>query len=153
MRLIRSNRGGPAARGWPTPLEKAGGHDERTGMADNQAADGGVADDGKGEAPGEPDAAGPGGGEAGAGGARRIGGAMMAPAALKLSPREAQLLGLIWQGLSIKVAAVEMRVSEKWARNLRTMLFSKLGVHRQVSAVRRGLELGILRLDPHVDGY
>lgn len=62
-----------------------------------------------------------------------------------LSPREAQVLGLIWEGLSLKEMAVEMGVSTSMAKSARNALFRKMGVHRQVMAVRRALQLGILR--------
>lgn len=50
------------------------------------------------------------------------------------TPREDQVLELIGQGLTNKEIGSELGVAEKTVKNIATMVFSKLGVHRRAQA-------------------
>ena len=63
---------------------------------------------------------------------------------LPLSPREAEVMVALWDGLGIKGAAHRMGLSDKTAKNYAFSLFRKLQVTTQIQMVRRALELGLL---------
>lgn len=130
--------------------------DAGPGVADDSSADGGVADAAAGEEEGEPLDAEQGGGETGWSDAGPGGLVRSTPAALKLmdrervtlSPRQAQALQHMWDGLTMKEAANVTGLSVRYVHNVRLTIFRKLGAHSVVQAVRRGLELGLLGLEP-----
>lgn len=69
-----------------------------------------------------------------------------------LTPQEMVVLELVWSGLQLKEVAVVMQLETKTVMNYRTAIYRKLGVHCVQQALRRGLELGLLRLPP-VEGW
>jgi two-component system, NarL family, response regulator YdfI len=71
-------------------------------------------------------------------------GAATPPAAL--SPREAEILGLLASGLGNKTIAARLGISEHTVKSHVMALFGKLGVSTRAEAVAAGVRLGILML-------
>lgn len=65
-------------------------------------------------------------------------------AALGITPREHEILGLIAEGLSNREIGERLFVSENTVKTHSSRLFGKLGVNRRVQAVQRGRELGLI---------
>lgn len=66
------------------------------------------------------------------------------PAPARLSRREAELLPLLVQGLTLRQAASQLGVSPKTADTYRTNLFRKLKVHNRVALTRLALQQGLV---------
>lgn len=64
--------------------------------------------------------------------------------AAKLSGREAEILGCINRGLSVKQTARELGVADKTVENLQSRLYRKLEARNRAQAVTRAHELGLL---------
>jgi DNA-binding NarL/FixJ family response regulator len=64
----------------------------------------------------------------------------------RLSPREAEVLELLAQGLGNKQIAWELGLSEHTIKFHTSSIYSKLGVTNRTEAVRRGIEHGLLHL-------
>lgn len=64
--------------------------------------------------------------------------------ALRLSPRETEILGLIADGLTNREIAETLFLSEQTVKNLLSSLFHKLGVHNRTEAVSMALRAGVL---------
>ena len=64
----------------------------------------------------------------------------------RLSPREAEVLELLAQGLGNKQIAWELGLSEHTVKFHTSSIYSKLGVTNRTEAVRRGVEHGLLHL-------
>jgi len=65
---------------------------------------------------------------------------------LPLSPREAEVMVALWDGLGVKGAAARLGLSDKTAKNYTFALFRKLNVTTQIQMVRKALELGLLQV-------
>jgi two-component system, NarL family, response regulator LiaR len=65
-------------------------------------------------------------------------------AALGLTPRELEVLGLIAQGLSNREIAERVYLSENTVKTHSSRLFDKLEVRRRTQAVQRGKELRLI---------
>ncbi|MDH5667848.1 MAG: LuxR C-terminal-related transcriptional regulator [Nitrospira sp.] len=63
-----------------------------------------------------------------------------------LNPREFEALHHLWDGLQYKEIATVMKLSTKTVKNYLHTTYAKLRVETNVQAVRRGLELGILKV-------
>lgn len=63
-----------------------------------------------------------------------------------LSPREKQVLALVWDGLSVKEMAKVLDLSENRIKNIMDLTSNKLGVSGKVLMCRRGVELGYLEV-------
>lgn len=63
-----------------------------------------------------------------------------------LAPQEYEVLKHLWDGLQQKEIAAIMTLSTKTVKNYTHALYGKLHVSTNVQAVRRGMELGILRI-------
>jgi DNA-binding NarL/FixJ family response regulator len=61
-----------------------------------------------------------------------------------LSPREAEILGCIARGMSVKQTARTLGVAHKTVENLQGRLFRKLGARNRAQAVARAADLGLL---------
>lgn len=68
-----------------------------------------------------------------------------------LSPREREVLHLLWDGLQTKEIAARLGLAPHWIKNIRFTIGLKLGVHTTMAMVRAGLAQGILKL-PGCDG-
>ncbi|MGW1341293.1 response regulator [Kribbella sp. NPDC002412] len=64
-----------------------------------------------------------------------------------LSPREAEVLALLGQGLSIAAIGAAMYVSHSTAKTYVARLYEKLGASNRAQALMTGLQLGLLRQD------
>lgn len=70
----------------------------------------------------------------------------------KLSPRETEILKMIWEGVDSQETALLLGISVRTVETHRNKILTKLGVTNTVGgrsavlvrAIRRGLELGIL---------
>jgi DNA-binding NarL/FixJ family response regulator len=78
--------------------------------------------------------------------ARREGAGAQAPAVL--SPREAEVLQLLGQGLSVTAIAAAMYVSPSTAKTYVARLYEKLGASNRAQALVMGLQLGLIRPEP-----
>lgn len=65
-------------------------------------------------------------------------------AALGVTPRELEVLGLIAQGLSNREIGERIFVSENTVKTHSSRLFDKLDARNRVQAVKRGKELGLI---------
>ena len=63
-----------------------------------------------------------------------------------LSKRERQVLLCLWDGLSVKETATNLRISFCYAKNVFEHIRIKLGVANRVLIIRRALELGLLTI-------
>ncbi len=63
-----------------------------------------------------------------------------------LTPREAEVLELLSRGLSNKLIAVELHISEHTVKFHISSLYAKLGVTGRVQAVSRGARYGLVSL-------
>lgn len=64
--------------------------------------------------------------------------------AQKLSPREAEVLSLLGQGLSVRAIASSLCVSLSTAKTYVARLYEKLGVSNRAQAIMKALKLGLL---------
>jgi DNA-binding NarL/FixJ family response regulator len=62
-----------------------------------------------------------------------------------LSPREAQVLELLGQGLSVAAIGAAMYVSHSTAKTYVARLYEKLGASNRAQALMTGLQLGLIR--------
>lgn len=65
-----------------------------------------------------------------------------------LTAREIEVLQLVGQGASNKEIAAALLLSEGTVKTHLNSIFSKLEVHDRTGAVTRGLQLGLIRLEP-----
>jgi len=63
-----------------------------------------------------------------------------------LSPREKQVLELLWEGYACKQIARELGISTSSVTSYSYSIYSKFNVEGRVGALRKGLELGILEV-------
>ncbi|GAA3566539.1 response regulator transcription factor [Kribbella ginsengisoli] len=71
-----------------------------------------------------------------------------APTGPILSPREAEVLMLLGQGLSIQAVAGRMFVSHSTAKTYVARVYQKLGASNRAQALIAGLRLGLIRKEP-----
>lgn len=64
--------------------------------------------------------------------------------ALRLTPREGEILACITDGMSVKQTARTLGITTKTVENLQTRLFRKLGARNRAQAVMRARELGVM---------
>jgi DNA-binding NarL/FixJ family response regulator len=64
----------------------------------------------------------------------------------QLTPREAETLQLLAQGLANKQIALELEISEHTVKFHVSSIYAKLGVTNRMEAVRSGLQLGLITL-------
>ena len=65
-------------------------------------------------------------------------------AALRITPRELEILALIAGGLSNKEIATKLFVSESTVKTHSSRVFDKLGARRRTQAVQLGKELRLI---------
>jgi DNA-binding NarL/FixJ family response regulator len=65
--------------------------------------------------------------------------------AAMLSPREAQVLGLLGQGLSVAAISAAMYVSHSTAKTYVARVYEKLGASNRAQALMTGMQLGLIR--------
>jgi DNA-binding NarL/FixJ family response regulator len=70
----------------------------------------------------------------------------MAEATPALTPRELEVLGLLGEGLSNKLIAARLSISENTVKFHVNAIFDKLSADTRTEAVTRGLRLGLLML-------
>jgi len=64
----------------------------------------------------------------------------------QLTPREAEILQLLAQGLANKQIALELEISEHTVKFHVSSIYAKLGATNRMEAVRSGLQLGLITL-------
>jgi DNA-binding NarL/FixJ family response regulator len=64
----------------------------------------------------------------------------------QLTPREAEILELLAQGLANKQIALELEISEHTVKFHVSSIYAKLGATNRMEAVRMGLQLGLITL-------
>jgi DNA-binding NarL/FixJ family response regulator len=64
----------------------------------------------------------------------------------QLTPREAEILELLAQGLANKQIALYLQISEHTVKFHISSIFAKLGATNRMEAVRMGLQLGLVTL-------
>jgi NarL family two-component system response regulator YdfI len=64
----------------------------------------------------------------------------------QLTPREAEILELLAQGLANKQIALYLQISEHTVKFHISSIFTKLGATNRMEAVRMGLQLGLITL-------
>jgi DNA-binding NarL/FixJ family response regulator len=62
----------------------------------------------------------------------------------KLSPREAEVLSLLGEGLSVRAIASSLCVSLSTAKTYVARLYEKLGASNRAQAIMTALKLGLL---------
>ena len=65
---------------------------------------------------------------------------------LPLSPRERDVLQMVWDGLSCKQISVALGLSLNRVENIRERVGLKLKARTNVQVVRRALEKGLIRV-------
>jgi len=63
-----------------------------------------------------------------------------------LSAREIEVLALVARGISNKIIAKDLRISEATVKTHLLHIFAKLGVDDRTAAVTAAMEKGVLRL-------
>jgi ATP/maltotriose-dependent transcriptional regulator MalT len=63
-----------------------------------------------------------------------------------LSAREIEVLALVARGISNKIIAKDLRISEATVKTHLLHIFAKLGVDDRTAAVAAAMEKGVLRL-------
>lgn len=76
---------------------------------------------------------------------RRAGGGADDPGRPALTPREAEILGLVAEGLSNPAIAARLVIGESTVKTHLLHVFEKLGVSDRTRAVTRAMELGLLQ--------
>lgn len=72
----------------------------------------------------------------------------LAPAGPQLSPREAEVLQLLADGMSVAGIARKLYVSESTAKTHISKLYDKLGAGNRAQALMTALRMGLLHTDP-----
>jgi DNA-binding NarL/FixJ family response regulator len=68
------------------------------------------------------------------------------PVERSLSAREIEVLALVARGVSNKIIAKDLRISEATVKTHLLHIFAKLGVDDRTAAVTAAMERGVLRL-------
>jgi ATP/maltotriose-dependent transcriptional regulator MalT len=68
------------------------------------------------------------------------------PVERSLSAREIEVLALVARGISNKIIAKDLRISEATVKTHLLHIFAKLGVDDRTAAVTAAMEKGVLRL-------
>jgi ATP/maltotriose-dependent transcriptional regulator MalT len=78
--------------------------------------------------------------------ASKLVGRARGPVERSLSAREIEVLALVARGISNKIIAKDLRISEATVKTHLLHIFAKLGVDDRTAAVTAAMERGVLRL-------
>lgn len=67
----------------------------------------------------------------------------------KLSPQELRVLQCLWDGLQRKEIGPVVGLSENTVKNYLHQIYAKLNAQTGIQVVRRGLEWGLLTVEPY----